>query len=348
VWDERSHATSTGGGSYRISGLAPGTYRLGFWDPGYVYTTEYWPAAASLETASSFTVAGDDLVDKDMALSTDPFPAVTNVTAPTILGTAQVGQTLTAATGSWTPATGLTFTYHWLVGGRVVYGATSSTYVPTGGVGKFVQVVVEAAKTGHTTDFGLSKSTAPLIPGVVTNTGPPSISGVPRVGTTVTASPGTWSPGDATAGYQWLVDGQPVAGATSSAYAATPADLGRSLSVRVTGSKERRTSAATTSSATPVVAGALTATVKPKVSGKAKKKATLKVSAGRWSPVAAQVKLQWYAGTKAIRKATTAKLKLVGKTLKKVRKKTISVRVTVSAPGYTTVVTTLKIRGKVR
>jgi hypothetical protein len=88
--------------------------------------------------------------------------------------------------------------------------------------------------------------------------------------------------------------------------------------------------------------------VKPKVTGKAKKKAVLKVSTGRWSPAAVKVKLQWYAGAKAIRKATTTKLKLVRKTLKAVRKKTISVRVTVSAPGYTTVVTKLKVRGKVR
>jgi hypothetical protein len=207
---------------------------------------------------------------------------------------------------------------------------------------------VYAAKAGHTTGSAMSAASAALLPPVVANTALPSISGPPRVGATVTASPGTWEPGDAALGYQWLLDGQPVAGATSSSYVVAVSDLGRSLGVRVTASKSTWTPAAATSAAATVGAGTLTATVKPKVTGKAKKKAVLKVSTGRWSPAAVKVKLQWYAGAKAIRKATIAKLKLAGKTLKVVRKKAISVRVTVSAPGYTTVVTRLKVPGKVR
>lgn len=347
VWEQRATATSGGGGGYLLRGLAAGTYRLEFWDPTDAYTTEYWPGAASLETATSFTVGTNDVFDQDVELSTDPFPAVTNLTKPTITGTAQVGKQLTASTGTWTPATGLTFGYQWFIGTRRVDGATSSTFTPPVGVGKTVRVDVYAAKAGHTTDFESSAATAPLLQGAVGSTAPPIISGVPRVGATVTASPGTWDPVDATVGYQWLLDGQPVAGATASSYAATPSDFGRSLSVRVSASKSPWDSSAATSAAATVGAGTLAATVKPKVTGKAKKKAVLKVSSGAWSP-AVTVKLQWYAGAKAIRKATTAKLKLAGKTLKAVRKKAISVRVTVSAPGYTTVVTQLKVRGKVR
>jgi hypothetical protein len=348
VWEQRATATSGGGGGYLLRGLAAGTYRLEFWDPTDAYTTEYWPGAASLETATSFTVGTNDVFDRDVELSTDPFPAVTNLTKPTITGTAQVGKQLTASTGTWTPATGLTFGYQWFIGTRRVDGATSSTFTPPVGVGKTVRVDVYAAKAGHTTDFESSAATAPLLQGAVGSTAPPSISGVPRVGATVTASPGTWDPVDTTVGYQWLLDGQPVAGATSSSYAATPSDFGRSLSVRVSASSPPWAPSAATSAAATVGAGTLAATVKPKVTGKAKKKAVLKVSAGAWSPAAVKVKLQWYAGAKAIRKATTAKLKLAGKTLKAVRKKAISVRVTVSAPGYTTVVTRLKVPGKVR
>ena len=54
-----------------------------------------------------------------------------------------------------------------------------------------------------------------------------------------------------------------------------------------------------------VAKGTLKATKKPKVTGKAKKNATLKVSPGTWSPHA-KVTYQWFAGTKAIAKATTA------------------------------------------
>ncbi|GAA4753879.1 hypothetical protein GCM10023350_44010 [Nocardioides endophyticus] len=348
AWDQRANAISAGDGFYRLRGLAPGTYRLEFWYPGDAYTREFWPDAASLETATSFTIGTEDIWDRDVVLSTDPFPAVTNVVAPTVTGTAQVGQTLTASTGAWAPATGLSFTYQWLIGDRPIDGATSSTFTPATGVGKTVRVYVGAVKAGHTTAFTMSAASAALLPPAVVNTTLPSISGSPRVGTTVTASPGTWNPSDASLGYQWLIDGLPVTGATSSSYAATPSDLGRSLSVRVTASASSWLPTAATSAAAKVAPGVLTATVKPKVTGKPKKKAVLKVSTGRWSPAAVRVKLQWYAGAKAIRKATTAKLKLAGKTLKAVRKKAISVRVTVTAPGYTTVVTRLKIRGKVQ
>ena len=53
--------------------------------------------------------------------------------APTITGTAQVGETLTALTGDIADADGLTnatYDYQWLTDGSDIAGATSSTYVP--------------------------------------------------------------------------------------------------------------------------------------------------------------------------------------------------------------------------
>ena len=46
--------------------------------------------------------------------------------------------------------------------------------------------------------------------------GEPTIVGRPTVGHTVTADPGNWSPKSARLSYQWLRDGLPIAGATSS------------------------------------------------------------------------------------------------------------------------------------
>jgi hypothetical protein len=62
----------------------------------------------------------------------------------------------------------------------------------------------------------------------------PTITGTPKVGSKLTANPGTWSPKNVTFAYQWLSNGDPISGATSSKYTVKSADVGKSLSVRVT------------------------------------------------------------------------------------------------------------------
>lgn len=88
----------------------------------------------------------------------------------------------------------------------------------------------------------------------------------------------------------------------------------------------------------------------PKVSGKAKVGRTLKASKGTWKSsgrAKVTVKLQWETkkGTKAVKVkgATTSKLKLT----KKLRKKQIRLKVTVTAPGHMKVVRTTKWGKKV-
>lgn len=53
-----------------------------------------------------------------------------NTAAPSISGTAQVGQTLTASNGTWVGAATITYSYQWKRAGSNIVGATSSTYVP--------------------------------------------------------------------------------------------------------------------------------------------------------------------------------------------------------------------------
>ena len=82
-----------------------------------------------------------------------------------------------------------------------------------------------AVRTVLTVDSGQAPPTA---------TEAPTISGDPRVGKKLTASPGTWEPADVSVAYQWLRDGQPIDGATGETYRVTKADAGTTLSVRVT------------------------------------------------------------------------------------------------------------------
>jgi hypothetical protein len=73
----------------------------------------------------------------------------TILTAPTISGTAQVGQTLTATTGTWTHNP-TSYTYQWANSSTgPIPGATGLTYVPTNSdVGFQIVVFVVAHNSG--------------------------------------------------------------------------------------------------------------------------------------------------------------------------------------------------------
>lgn len=81
--------------------------------------------------------------------------APSNSVAPTITGTARVGQTLTSTTGTWDESP--TLTRQWKAAGVAINGATAATYVPvTGDIGKAITVTV----TGKNARGSVSKTSA--------------------------------------------------------------------------------------------------------------------------------------------------------------------------------------------
>lgn len=62
----------------------------------------------------------------------------------------------------------------------------------------------------------------------------PKISGAAKVGSTLTAKVGTWSPRPTVITYKWLRSGKVIAGATASTYTLTVADKGKRIRVKVT------------------------------------------------------------------------------------------------------------------
>ncbi|GAA2041295.1 hypothetical protein GCM10009839_49620 [Catenulispora yoronensis] len=85
--------------------------------------------------------------------------------------------------------------------------------------------------------------------------GTPTIEGSSKVGGFVTATPGTWS-SDARFAYQWLVNGQAVAGATDARFHLVGKYLGDAVSVQVTGTWADGRSATVESAPLTVVNGA--------------------------------------------------------------------------------------------
>ncbi|MDR1428075.1 MAG: carboxypeptidase-like regulatory domain-containing protein [Bifidobacteriaceae bacterium] len=172
--------------------------------------------------------------------------------------------------------------------------------------------------------------------------GIPALLGVARVGETLTASGTPWPTGT-TLTYQWLADGQPIAGAQSQSLALTATLKGKTIQVQVTGVKGTSTWQQISPIGAKVAAGQLAKKPVPKISGKAKSGAKLRAKAGTWDK-GVDVSYRWYVSGKAIKGATTSVLKVrsawVGKTIR--------VKVTAKKAGYTTVVKTSKRTAKIK
>jgi surface antigen len=169
-------------------------------------------------------------------------------------------------------------------------------------------------------------------PGQATITGAtPVVTGKAVVGETLTAAAGTWSPAGVTLAYQWLRDGSIIGAATGSRYRLTTADVGRQISVAITGSKAGLLARTARSQPTPPVTAGSISAGQPAISGAAVEGTTLRVSIGQWSPADLKFSYKWYAGTAKV--STSRKLKLT----KKHRGKAITVRVVGAARGFPSV-----------
>ena len=74
---------------------------------------------------------------------------ITNDTAPLVMGTPTVGQTLSMSTGSWNYGD-LSYSYQWYANGAAIRGASQSTWVVTAAmVGKTITGRVTASRPGN-------------------------------------------------------------------------------------------------------------------------------------------------------------------------------------------------------
>ena len=255
-------------------------------------------AEISGATAATYTLAGDDAGkaikvkvsftddagnDEELtstatgAVAAAPPPLNTPATgAPTITGTARVGETLTADTTGIADDDGLSnaaFAYQWLDDDDEINGATASTYtLADADAGKAIRV-----RVSFTDDAGNDEQLTSAMTGAVAAappppntpaTGAPTITGAAQVGETLTADTTGISDDDgldnATFAYQWLADDAEINGANASTYTLADADAGKTIKVRVSftddaGNDEQLTSAVTGAVTAAVVKPPLTA-----------------------------------------------------------------------------------------
>jgi len=116
--------------------------------------------ANTIQTLNSTVEVNSNIVR--VARSSDS-TAPANTALPAITGTAQVGVTLSASTGTWSGTPTPTYAYQWFADGVSIAGATSSSYVPvTGDIGKAVSVTVTATNAAGVAQ-ATSEATAAVI-----------------------------------------------------------------------------------------------------------------------------------------------------------------------------------------
>ena len=187
---------------------------------------------------------------------------------PTFTGILKAGQTLTSFPGLWLAGEGYgtdALTYQWLRDGLPIPEAVGETYKITDsddgrslalrvtasadGVNDGVETTLPSPKVSATN--AVEYTARPGISGEA-----PTVWGWTRVGFTVEADVlGTWSPGWMTVKLQWQADGVDIEGATAGSYRIRVADLGKTVTLKVTGSSDGVPTVSMSNTSTAVTPG---------------------------------------------------------------------------------------------
>ena len=152
---------------------------------------------------------------------------------PVLSGVPLIGKTLTATTGSWSPAAE-SLVFSWYRDGLLQAGHNSGSYlIGAADVGHRMQVSVTAGRNGFDSAIGTSQQIGPIRGGQLTLAAT-GISGTAAVGQTLTVRSAT---SGVKFGYQWKRNGVAIRSATGSKYKLVRADRGAKISVQVTASK---------------------------------------------------------------------------------------------------------------
>ncbi|MFB9315781.1 M1 family aminopeptidase [Nocardioides plantarum] len=224
-----------------------------------------------------------------------PIAAIDNPD-PVIEGRSRVGDRLLVSVQDWDQEP--SYDWEWLRDGvRIPYAIYSSYEATAADLGAAITVRVTGSGEGYET---VTRTGGPVTvePGVQHSTSAPTVTGEPRVGTTLTAVHESWDR-DATLTYQWSLDGEPIPGATAATYRPIPAQAGHQLTASVTGTLPGYTTA--TESSEPVTVIPIDAPFSPVPTLSAAPRVAVPVSVvpGEWTDDA-ELTYQWFVAGYAV------------------------------------------------
>ena len=197
---------------------------------------------------------------------------------PTITGSYRVGDTLTAGTSEVNEPDGIeaaSLTYQWLADDVAIANATGATYTLTGSEeNKRIKVRVSFNDGAGDAETLTSAATGAVRAAGTQNqavTGTVAVSGAPRPGSTLRATPQVADADGTTRSqfsYQWLADSAVISGATGTRYVVKDADVGKRISVRLTFTDDGGFVETITSAQTETVRAGAAPTGRPGISGR--------------------------------------------------------------------------------
>jgi subtilisin family serine protease len=279
----------------------------------FATTSSYVPVEADIRSTLRVAVMATNAAGSSLAATSSPTATVapapnapSNISPPTISGSAALGQTLTEGRGSWTKEP-TSFAYGWLrcnpsgTSCQQIFGASGQSYLPVArDVGHTLRALEVASNAAGSSAPAESAPSAVVVATAPFASSLPTITGATTVGETLTASTGAWKESPTTYAYQWLrcdASGSncaAIALATISSYTLVEADAGATLRVAVVASNAAGSSAPATSSQTTTVTWKVPiSAAPPAITGSAQSGQTLSASTGSWSGVPTAFAYRW-------------------------------------------------------
>ena len=225
-----------------IPGATDSTYLVGADDAGSTLRV----AVTATDAYGTGLASSDSTAVVTGPAATDTLQPPSAVLAPTVMGTATVGETLTADDGTWSGIVEVTRRWQRCSTDGVtcldIAGATEPAYVLAAeDAGFTVRVVVTATDAGGSAPVASDPTALVAAPEPPQGVTPPSITGTPTAGETLTADGGQWTGVGIQLQRSWQrcdasVTCSDIAGETGPQYALTANDVGYTVRVVVTAS----------------------------------------------------------------------------------------------------------------